>query len=449
MTTDLALLLRVAERVYASGVCPPDHKNADMTFAVMLAGAELGIGPMQAIRSIQIVKGKLSNTADFTIALCVRSQHCEYFRLVSGDATAAHYETRRRGAPAPTSLTYTLAQATRAGLTGSQTWRAHPEAMLRARCAAALARAVYPDLVAGIYTPDEAEEIRGADARPAATEEGDEDARREREAIQSECEPPREGSPMARLTLGLTAVEHLSDASKLWRELGQALNTAGVASDAKALLSAHLVARGYYLTAANTTAVLAGTMPDALRAVFDGLAVLSPTSPVEDAAAVLRDLRAQLSEHDRPEATRAAVRRLEALGFEDAKAKLGAILAPKGDGPKGGAKIPAAPQTTTANGSAAASSQGDGATALVSPEVTRWREHLAAKAPRGDDKGAAAIAGAYWKHCTGEGELAALPAAQRSLAYSAVLDELTARGISEPHSYLEEIGVKNGARRAA
>ena len=157
----MATLLKVAERVFMSGVCPPDHKNMDQTFAVMLAGAELGLGPMQSIRSIQIVKGKLANTADFSIALCVRSPVCEYFRLVSGDDKKAIYETRRRAAPAATTLSYSIEQAQRAGLAGNGTWKAHPEAMLRARCAAALARAVYPDLVAGIYTNDEADEIRG------------------------------------------------------------------------------------------------------------------------------------------------------------------------------------------------------------------------------------------------------------------------------------------------
>jgi hypothetical protein len=33
--------------------------------------------------------------------------------------------------------------------------------MLRARCGAAIARAVYPDLVAGIYDPDEVASVGG------------------------------------------------------------------------------------------------------------------------------------------------------------------------------------------------------------------------------------------------------------------------------------------------
>lgn len=144
-----------------------------------------------------------------------------------------------------------------------------------------------------------------------------------------------------------------------------------------------------------------------------------------------------------PTATKAAVKSLKAA----------VEAADKGPGPggNGGAPKPAAAQTTTANGGAAASSQGDGATELVTPEVIRWRDHIARKAWRGADQGAAAIAGSYWKNCTGEGELASLPKVQRSLLYTSTLDELTARGISEPHSFLDEIGVKNKVieRRAA
>ena len=158
-------LWEIAQRVFRAGVCPPDIKSADAAFAIMLAGAELGAKPMQALRSVSIVKGKLSLTADFTVALCVRSPVCEWMRCIETTPERATYETQRRGHPEPSRLTWTIAQAQSAGLTGSQTWRAHPAAMLRARCASALARSVYPDLVAGVYDPDEAAEIE-RDAKP-------------------------------------------------------------------------------------------------------------------------------------------------------------------------------------------------------------------------------------------------------------------------------------------
>lgn len=162
-------LSQIAERAYRAGVCPPDHRNADTTFAVMLAGFEMGFEAMQSIRLLQVVKGRVSPTADATVGLVARSAACRFFRCVESTATQAIYETHREGHPEPARLVYTIQQAQRAGLTGSQTWKAHPEAMLRARCAAALARQVYPDLVAGIYSADEIAEIaRDDDHAPHA-----------------------------------------------------------------------------------------------------------------------------------------------------------------------------------------------------------------------------------------------------------------------------------------
>jgi hypothetical protein len=122
---------------------------------VLMAGRELGLAPMQSMRMLGVIKGKVTLAADATVALVRRSGECLQWRLVESTAQRATYTTQRKGDTEPTMLTWTIEQAQRAGLTGGQGWRSYPEAMLRARCAAALARIVYPDLVAGIYDPDE------------------------------------------------------------------------------------------------------------------------------------------------------------------------------------------------------------------------------------------------------------------------------------------------------
>jgi hypothetical protein len=122
---------------------------------VLMAGRELGLAPMQSMRMLSVIKGKVTLAADATVALVRRSGECVEWRLVETTAQRATYMTRRKGDTEPTTLTWTIEQAQRAGLTGGQGWRSYPEAMLRARCASALARVVYPDLVAGIYDPDE------------------------------------------------------------------------------------------------------------------------------------------------------------------------------------------------------------------------------------------------------------------------------------------------------
>jgi hypothetical protein len=134
------MLSGLADRLYRAGVFGAEVTSADKAFAVLLKGHELGFSPMAAAGSIAIIKGKVSLSADATIALCKRSPACLFLRLLASTEEVATYETQRAGDPSPTVLSYTISQASKAGLTGSQTWRAHAPAMLRARCGAAIAR---------------------------------------------------------------------------------------------------------------------------------------------------------------------------------------------------------------------------------------------------------------------------------------------------------------------
>lgn len=167
LTNDqLTTLMAVARKVFNSGFVPKDCTSEDAVFAMMLMGVELGFEPMQSLAAVHSIKGKLSLRADAMVALCVRSPVCKHFVLVEGTDKVATYEALREGHPAPTRLTYRIEQAQRAGLLSNPQWKNHPEAMLRARCSAALARMVFPDLAAGIVVPDEAEEIAANDNAP-------------------------------------------------------------------------------------------------------------------------------------------------------------------------------------------------------------------------------------------------------------------------------------------
>jgi hypothetical protein len=132
-------------------------KPADV-LAVMITGHELGLSPMQAVRGIHLIDGKVSMSADLAVSLVKRSPLCVSFKLIESNDKLATYETERRG-EGKTSLSFTIQQASVAGLAGRGTWQKYPAAMLRARCAMGLARAVYPDLLMGVYDPDEAVEI--------------------------------------------------------------------------------------------------------------------------------------------------------------------------------------------------------------------------------------------------------------------------------------------------
>ena len=145
------------------------NKNPADILTIILTGQELGLAPMMSLRGIRIIQGQPTLSAD-TMGALVRSRRdvCGYLRIISSSATEATYETQRAGDPEATRMTYTIGQAKQAGLLGSQAWQRYPDAMLRARCLSAICRAVYPDLILGMYDPDELAPLERAATPPPA-----------------------------------------------------------------------------------------------------------------------------------------------------------------------------------------------------------------------------------------------------------------------------------------
>ena len=125
-------------------------------------GMELGIGPVASLRDLYVIGGRPAMYADAMVAMCMSKRAlCEYFYCESADEKHATYVTQRVGYPVPIKRTFTIKDAEKAELLKNAQYATRPETMLRHRAAAMLAREVYPDLVRGIYTPEEAEEIAG------------------------------------------------------------------------------------------------------------------------------------------------------------------------------------------------------------------------------------------------------------------------------------------------
>ena len=129
--------------------------------STMLLGRELGMPAMAALRSVHVIEGKHSLSADLMVALVLKSGMAEYFQLVESTDKACTFETKRKGAPQPQRLSFTIEDAKKADLlrpsrSGKPTqWDKMPKQMLRARAKSELARLEYPDLLAGLYTPEE------------------------------------------------------------------------------------------------------------------------------------------------------------------------------------------------------------------------------------------------------------------------------------------------------
>lgn len=152
--TDLDSLARLATMVVRSGLAPSEVRTPEAAAIIIATGRELGLSAMKSLRAIHVIKGRPTLSADLMAGLVKSSPLCKFFRIVEMTPERATFETHRVGEPAPTSYTYSMADAKAAGIAGDM-YRKHPAAMLKARCITALARAVYPDLVMGLYDPDE------------------------------------------------------------------------------------------------------------------------------------------------------------------------------------------------------------------------------------------------------------------------------------------------------
>jgi len=181
--------MKFAQLLCKSALVPESirDKPADVMI-VMLTGRALGIDSITALRQIHVIKGRTTMDASLLRALAMRHPDCEYLCMIEdGSAGRATWETSRRGQPKPVRISWTMDDAKRAGLANKDNWKNYPAAMLRARASADLVRAVYPEVGAGLYTPEEVADAQGAIIEVAA----DPVLRPEKRPIlQAQSEPP-------------------------------------------------------------------------------------------------------------------------------------------------------------------------------------------------------------------------------------------------------------------
>lgn len=146
-------------------------QRPEQALVIIMTGTELGLTANQALRSIQVVKGKPNLSADLLVALVKRSELCEYWEVVENTTSLCTIETKRTTDKNPRRLTWTLEDAKRAGINGDM-YTKYPRQMLRHRCSADLAREVYPDLVLGLYAPEEFGDARDLSPETANVTQG-------------------------------------------------------------------------------------------------------------------------------------------------------------------------------------------------------------------------------------------------------------------------------------
>jgi hypothetical protein len=145
---------RMAHAVAKSGLF--GVKTPDQAMALMLISQAEGLHPALAARDYHVINGRPTLRAD---AMLARFQQAGG-KVEWGDYTDARVVgTFSHPAGGSVRVEWTLAMAQSAGLTRNPTWKSYPRQMLRARCISEGIRTVFPGVVVGTYTPEEAEDM--------------------------------------------------------------------------------------------------------------------------------------------------------------------------------------------------------------------------------------------------------------------------------------------------
>jgi hypothetical protein len=163
--TDLAQAWRFAEIAAKSLLAPKGMDTPEKVFVAMQLGAELGLGPMAALRAVYVTPGGRPGLyAESAMAICERrgvlaDKRTEYSG--EGDEFTCTWHYLRAGWKAWKSSSFSIGEAKQAGLVKTDSnWTKYPKRMLLARARGFALHDDFADILLG--APLEGETDEGA-----------------------------------------------------------------------------------------------------------------------------------------------------------------------------------------------------------------------------------------------------------------------------------------------
>lgn len=157
--------MAMAESICQTNFVPSSYRGKpDEVLAAILAGRELGIGPMQALKDIHMIDGRPALAAHLQLAMLRKGG----VQILDSESTneRAVIHARRKDTGEEATIEWTIEEADRADLTKKKNWRSYPADMLWSRAVGRLTRRIGSDLVIGMpYTAEEVAdfELQNAD----------------------------------------------------------------------------------------------------------------------------------------------------------------------------------------------------------------------------------------------------------------------------------------------
>ncbi|MCQ2594803.1 MAG: recombinase RecT [Treponemataceae bacterium] len=145
-----------------SGLIPAGLNSPEKVCVALQWGLELGLSPMVAVNNIAVVNGKPTLSADIMNAICRHNPEYGGIEWVEQSDKCAELKLTRISANGIKEVTigrYTIEDARNAGLLVKDNWKKYPVRMLKHRALSYALRDAFPDALAGIYMPEEMENI--------------------------------------------------------------------------------------------------------------------------------------------------------------------------------------------------------------------------------------------------------------------------------------------------
>lgn len=152
-----------------SGLIPQGLNTPEKVFVALQWGHELGLSPMVAVNNVAVINGKPTLSADIMAAVVKRSPEYGGIEWVEMSDTKAECKITRilpNGEKETQVSSFTIEDATKAGLAGRDVWRKYPRRMLKHRCLSYGLKDMFPDLLAGLYDPEEMESVQSERTEP-------------------------------------------------------------------------------------------------------------------------------------------------------------------------------------------------------------------------------------------------------------------------------------------
>jgi hypothetical protein len=148
-----AVLERMADTLLQSGMLPSWLKQPAQVITIMLKSFELGVPPIEGLNGISVIQGKPTVSPQLMLALIERSG-TGTISIIERRADLSVVEAHRRGRK-PVQFAFSFDDAKKLGLANKDNYQKQPAVMLQWRNIGAAARAVFPDVISGLYTPEE------------------------------------------------------------------------------------------------------------------------------------------------------------------------------------------------------------------------------------------------------------------------------------------------------